>query len=419
MKQHIAFMLAALLCVGLTGCNQKTNDRENIKNSISNEQFGNKEKDLNTPTVEIVDHHGTHIGSIFQNTGTTLTNNGIFYSTVYSENVSTDTISTEITDGNKETVTYHLYDLQTNNDYVLGSIPDQDYEAGYSRTELNGKLYTLITTGNALDQIPDPLFLAEFDLITHTVNQFRVSNNGFPYTAMTSVNGKLLIVNHDQTDKLDDILYLFEPDNSETKEVLRFELKDDSGDTIRQMYSDGENVYLLRLRFENKSVKMFLDTYDNDFNKLSERDISSFLEKGSDNSLVSDDIENEMKQMVSKFMVLDKRFVYYENFSISRFFGNLENGEILEETKGVGDQFLAASGSGNPFFYYAFGGGKNENAVFELKNNSLSKSFFKADDTRYYITAASINQNGNRLIQVDYINPDDGNDTLPTKLYYI
>ena len=164
---------------------------------------------------------------------------------------------------------------------------------------------------------------------------------------------------------------------------------------------------------------MFLDTYDNDFNKLSERDISSFLEKGSDNSLVSDDIENEMKQMVSKFMVLDKRFVYYENFSISRFFGNLENGEILEETKGVGDQFLAASGSGNPFFYYAFGGGKNENAVFELKNNSLSKSFFKADDTRYYITAASINQNGNRLIQVDYINPDDGNDTLPTKLYYI
>lgn len=123
--------------------------------------------------------------------------------------------------------------------------------------------------------------------------------------------------------------------------------------------------------------------------------------------------------MVSKFMVLDKRFVYYENFSISRFFGNLENGEILEEIKGVGDQFLAASGSGNPFFYYAFGGGKNENAVFELKNNSLSKSFFKADDTRYYITAASINQNGNRLIQVDYINPDDGNDTLPTKLYYI
>ncbi|MBQ8943453.1 MAG: hypothetical protein IJ050_03025, partial [Clostridia bacterium] len=117
-------------------------------------------------------------------------------------------------------------------------------------------------------------------------------------------------------------------------------------------------------------------------------------------------------------MVLDGKYVYYENFSTTRFLGNIEDGKLFNETEGVGDMFLASSGSGKPFFYCIFGGEKNENSIFEWKNGTLEKTIFKADDDQYYITAASRSPDGKTLIEVAYTNPEDRNDSLPTKIYY-
>ena len=125
-----------------------------------------------------------------------------------------------------------------------------------------------------------------------------------------------------------------------------------------------------------------------------------------------------MKQMVSRFMVLDEKYVYYENFSATRFLENIEDSKIFGETEGAGDMFLASSGSGVPFFYCIFGGANNENSIYELKNGTLEKTVFKADDDRYYITAASRSSHGKTLLQVDYTNPEDRNDSLPAKIYY-
>ncbi len=434
MKRYFSLLICALLCIGITGCSRESGDTEaqvSDKSSItestdetsenssnaSDEQSDTKETVRNM--MEVVDKDGKHIGQIPFNSGMTLTNNGIFYTTSISGTTSLDTIAVGLNEGEKDVVVYHLYDIQTDESYDFGSIPDQDYEAGYCRTELDGKLYTLITTGNVMDREPDPLLLAEFDLTEHTISQYRISDNGFPYTAMAEANGKLLILNHDQTDVLNDKLYLFDPESKQTEQVMQFELNGNTGDTIRSMYSDGKNIYILRLHFEGENnVTMFLDTYDLDLKKLSERDISSMLKESAGKNLVPEDVANEMKQMVSNFMVLDEKYVYYENFSATRFLGNMEDGKLFSETEGKGDMFLASSGSGAPFFYCIFGGGENENIIYEWKSGTLEKTVFKADDDRYYITAASRSPDGKTLIQVAYTNPEDRNDTLPMKIYY-
>lgn len=434
MKRYFLLLLCALLCIGITGCSKesgsietqvsnksnvtKSTDEasENSKNE-SDEQSDTKEMLENM--MEVVDKDGRHTGQIPFNSGMTLTNNGIFYTTSISGTTSPDTIAVGLNEGEKDVVVYHLYDTKTDKSCSFGSIPDQDYEAGYCRTELNGKLYTLITTGNAMDKEPDPLLIAEFDLTEHTINQYKISDNGFPYTAMAAVNGKLLILNHDQTDVLHDKLYLFDPKSKQTEQVMQYELNGNTGDTIRSMYSDGENIYILRLHFEgDNNVAMLLDTYDLDLKKLSEKDISAMLKESAGKNLVSEDLPNEMKQMVSKFMVLNEKYVYYENFSTTRFLGNVEDGKLFSETEGSGDMFIVSSGSGAPFFYCIFGGGMNENSIYEWKNGTLEKTVFKADDDRYYITAASRSPDGKTLIQVAYTNPEDRNDTLPTKIYY-
>lgn len=434
MKRYFSLLICALLCIGITGCSKESGDTEaqfsdkssntestdeTTENSpnASDEQSNTKETVKNM--MEVVDKDGKHIGQIPFNSGMTLTNNGIFYTTSISGTTSPDTIAVGLNEGEKDVVVYHLYDIKNDESYDFGSIPDQDYEAGYCRTELNGKLYTLITTGNAMDNEPDPLILAEFDLTDHTISQYRISDNGFPYTAMAEVNGKLLLLNHDQTDVLNDKLYLFDPESKQTEQVMQFELNGNTGDTIRSMNSDGKNIYILRLHFEGENnVTMFLDAYGLDLKKQSEKDISSMLRESAGNALVPEDVANEMKQMVSKFMVLDEKYVYYENFSTTRFLGNIEDGKLFSETEGAGDTFLASSGSGVPFFYCIFGGEKNENSIYELKSGTLGKSVFNADDDRYYITAASRSPDGKTIIQVAYTNPEDRNDTLPTKIYY-
>ncbi len=434
MKRTVILIMAALLLLITAGCGQDRSNTEQLsgqsspkdsyddsadsRQGASEEESDSKALPRFSRTAEIVDKNGRHIGEIAENGMATMTDSGIFYSTANLEGTGTEPIGAGVPEGAKETYTYYLYDPRTNEHFCFGTVADQDYEAGYVRTELNGKLYTIITTGDALDNIADPLLLLEFDLQAHSVSQYKISDNGFPYTAMTQVGGKLLILNHDQTDKLHDKLYLFDPDSREIKQVLQFELSDNKGDTIRSVYSDQKHIYLLRLRFiGDNQVKPFLDTYDLSFAKQSEKDVSSMFDAGSDDFMALEDIVNEMKQAVSRFMVLNEGYVYYENFSTTRFLGRMEDGTVFDEPKGTGDLFAASSGSGKPFFCYIFRGGKNENAVFEWNNGSLSKTVFKADDDRYYITAASVSPNGKRLIQVEYANPNDRNDTLPKKLY--
>ncbi len=451
--KRLSIIILAVLLIGTAGCSGKTSSEssktqpqsqisdkkesmsesskpltdessENSKpltdESSENSKPHEEETDTENIITEVVDKNSRHIGEIRKSGSVTLTDYGIFYTTVKTLSVQDAPITTGTAD-NVTTTTYHLYDPVKNEHYDFGSVSGQDYEAGYVRTEIDGRLYTLITTGNALDNIPDDLLLVEFDLVKHSIQQYKLSDNGFPYTAMTEINGNLLILNHDQQEKLCDKLLLFNTKTKDCQQVLEFELNNNQGDTIRGIYSDGEQIYLLRLHFEDENnIRMFLDSYDIQFQKLSEKDISPMIQKSVEKSLTPADIPNEMKQMLSRFMVLNRQYVYYENFSATCFLGNTETGELFKEFDGMGGLFLAASGSGKPFFYYIFGGGDNvkENAVFEWKDGTLEKSVFAADDERYYIVSATVSPNGKKLIQTEYVNPNDRNDSLPARLYY-
>lgn len=372
------------------------------------------------PLTEIVDTTGRSYGHIRSNGIVTLTDHGIFY-TINRSDRSIEGTDTQNFEGNvgKTVTNYYLYDPRTGENSAFGSIPDQDYEAGYVRMELDGTLYTLLTTGNAMDTIPDPLLLVAFDLTAHTIQTYPISDNGFPYTAMTAADGKLLILNHDQTDTLHDRLYQFDPTTKAVREVLQWELKNNIGDSLRQVYCDGQHLYLLRVHFQGQAdATLWLDTYDLSFRKQSERDISDLLKQSISDSLTPEDADNEIRQMVSRLLLLDGNILYYENFSTTRFVAQLDTGTLLDIPSGLGDRWLASSGSGEPFFYVAFDGAA-ENSVFDQHGDRLDKTLFHADDPHYYLTAASSSPDGHRLFQVDYTNPNDRNDSLPRKLYWV
>ena len=440
MKHYSALILSALLCLSVVGCSNQQNspDKQSAQSSVSEsvtETSDNSKADADESAesrqdesskesknmifgIEIVDKDGNSIGEIHQNVGGTMTNHGIFY--LVNENADNDQSLTAaaINEGEKSRISYHLYDPQSKEDYSFGIVPEQDYEAGYARIELNDKLYTIITTGNAMDQEPDKMLLLEFDLKEHTIAKYPISDNGFPYTAMTEMDGNLLILNHDQTDTLHDRLYLFDTDTKTTKEVLTFELANDQGDSIRSMYSDGQSLYLLRLHFDGAdNVKMMLDTYDRNFQKLSEKDVSSLLAKAVSGSLTADDVVNETKQMVSSFQVLNEKYLYYENFSVTRFLADTESGALFEEISGK--TAAASTGSGKKCFCLIYSENKDENLIYEWNNDHLEKTVFNASDDRYYITLISRSPDGNTLIQVDYTDPNNRNNTLPTKLYLL
>ncbi|MGN0470412.1 MAG: hypothetical protein ACI4GV_05820 [Acutalibacteraceae bacterium] len=426
MKKLTVTIFAALFVIGVfSGCNQhkdnnftpesssisdddhKTSNNDKTQDSVSsNVQSENEDFDVveefENFTAEIVDKTSKQLGKIHRNSVATITDYGIFY-TAYPENAN---------DG--KTIEYHIYDPKSNKDKLLGTLDNQSYEAAYARTELDNKIYTLVMTGELLDNEKDPLWLLEFDMSSCTMAKHKLTENGFPYTTMTVANGKLLIIDHDQQDIQYDRILEFDPITNSIKSVLSFDLSNDlRGDTLRQVYCDENNIYLLRLNFVSDSdIKMFLDTYDMQYNKQSEMDISSMLAETVSNNLAPEDFFNEMKQMANCFAILDGRYIYYENFSASRFLGDLKSGKLLIETDSL---FTASSGSGKPLFFYQYGG----NEIFELKDGKFEKSVFNANDNRYYITFASSSSDGSRLIQTDYINPDDRNDTLPSLLYYI
>ena len=190
--------------VSQTSVSENSNQDSQNKQDESSDQSSVRESSPDdyledSTAYRIVDRNGKQIGQIPQSGMITMTDYGLFYSTSEEqpEGISVGTDSDSDTQ-------FHLYDPVKNESYDFGTIEDMDYEAGYVRTELDGILYTLITTGDALDTIPDPLILLAFDLKAHTVRQHVISENGFPYTAMTEAEGKLLILNHNQQDTKND-----------------------------------------------------------------------------------------------------------------------------------------------------------------------------------------------------------------------
>ena len=269
-------------------------------------------------TMPILDKGGDIIGRIDARAVCTAADSGIFYS-IFALSENRFTADAE----------YRFFDKESGRDVLLGTLKDQGYEAVYSRTEYNGKLYTLAVTGNPMSGEPVTLVLLAADPGSGSMKEYVISKNGFPYASMAVSNGKLLVMNHEMTEPKLDKLYEFDPVSETVSEALSFSSDTDS---LRGVCSAKDGFYLLRLRIGGDGNTLFLDRYDNARVKASELSVHDTLAKAVmdiPGILNRQDALNELGMNVSTFDVEDDRYLIYENFGLTRLVVDLQTGETV------------------------------------------------------------------------------------------
>ena len=348
----IAPVAALMAAVVFTGCAKSASPTES-QNSADN-----------NVVIPITSESGLKIADIRSRGDVLLVpGNGIFYS--------------QTKNNSESTIEYHLlrYDDKVT-DTNFGTVTNESYEAMYSRTVVNNKLYTLAITGDILDNIPDPQWLMEFDLESGKMEEYKLTDNGFPYSYMTAMDDKILILEHDQQDKLIDHIVEFDTSSKSITEIMNFELtKDLTGETIRGMYSDFGNLYVLRIFFGGDGrLAACIDVFDKEYQKTGEFDITDILTTAMKECLAEQDVKGELQQMVSSFKVLDNGVFYYENFSSTRIFGNMITGEVLY---GLNDLFSSSKDVRSANFYTLFDEPLSEeiegNSIYSFNDGKLNK----------------------------------------------
>ncbi|MFR7477650.1 MAG: hypothetical protein ACLUUJ_02090 [Acutalibacteraceae bacterium] len=322
--------------------------------------------------------------------------------------------SQEITD-----MDYYRYDFATNRSVKIGTIENWVYESKYNTTVIGNTLYMFITTQEE-DQKESTLHLYKIDLESNDMSVVFSEKGAFQYNAMTSFGDTLYIVQI-----LDNGCDMIAYDTvSGARDILkRFDFDDaaGTGETIRQITSDDDTLVWLRLKIdEEQHTALYLDRYTADMTLIESADLSSITSERTD--LDKTDWENERRQGVSTFWVRDNLF-YYENFSITRLLGKIENGSITSMTETAlpgtwGAAYEAVQNSDSIIFYEAFA---KDNKIYWLDGdtgNLREASFKVADDERYAIHNLSRDTRGNLLIYMGYEDPDTG-ETLEPRLYYV
>ncbi|MBQ4426057.1 MAG: hypothetical protein II882_10050 [Lachnospiraceae bacterium] len=402
MKKVLSLLLAALLAAALMGCGE--NGKESAAPGTQPEG-SQKEQATDTPDtkaespaeassdaqpedgLEILDKDGKRLGAISQRASCTAADEGIFYSVV-------DQAEYALTG----TAQYRFFRLADGSDVLLGTLEDQGYEALYARTELDGVVYALAVTGNPFDNEPDTLWLLAFDTEKGSMEKYAVSEHGHPYAALTAVNGKLFIMNHEMTEPACDTVYVFDPAAGSVDELLSF--ADTAEASLRSICAAEDGFFLLRLRTADGQPQLSLDRYDSSGKKLSEKALNEMCLAALlkvQGIISEDDAKNELAMMVSHFSVEESRYLFYENFSVTRLILDLETGEaLLAET----DLYTMSPGGGSPVVYRInfpgddFAGPE----ILALQDGAMTQLAFTAPDERTLIQSVSHSPAGTWLV---------------------
>lgn len=390
MKRLISFIFIMIFIYSFCGCNNDSVDNYN-SNKLSELSSDLNEKliiyDNNSvfDTIEI-------FGNILQ------TNDGFIYSKYIDES-----------SGKLTEMEYYRYIFNTKKSVRLGSIKDwslQTNEAEY----INNHIYYFVSTGDITSYEDRKLKFIDIDLNNNTMSELSSETGGFPYNSMAAA-GNLVLMS-----KVLKNGSCLEAYNTETKEIrtlksFNFDDKNNIGEAVRKISVNEQDktisLLMLKITAEN-NVSLSIETYDYDMNLLDTIDISTI---SSDN--------NELCQGVS-FFDYTNNYVYYENFSITRFLG-LVNKSNLEKFNSINETFQMAHETvkdNEINLFYQLGDENNYIYLFNTKVGTLKKSTFKADDDRYYITNMSKDNENNLIILMDYKNPDTS-ERLDTRLYFI
>lgn len=393
MKRLISFIFIMIFIYSFCGCNNDSND--SVDNYNSN-KLSELSSDLNEKLI-IYDNNSVFdtieiFGNILQ------TNDGFIYSKYIDES-----------SGKLTEMEYYRYIFNTKKSVRLGSIKDwslQTNEAEY----INNHIYYFVSTGDITSYEDRKLKFIDIDFNNNTMSELSSETGGFPYNSMAAA-GNLVLMS-----KVLKNGSCLEAYNTETKEIrtlksFNFDDKNNIGEAVRKISVNEQDqtisLLMLKITAEN-NVSLSIETYDYDMNLLDTIDISTI---SSDN--------NELCQGVS-FFDYTNNYVYYENFSITRFLG-LVNKSNLEKFNSINETFQMAHETvkdNEINLFYQLGDKNNYIYLFNTKVGTLKKSTFKADDDRYYITNMSKDNENNLIILMDYKNPDTS-ERLDTRLYFI
>lgn len=348
---------------------------------------------------DILDQSGNLLGRIDARAAASAADEGIFYS-IFAPGENETTAAAQ----------YRFFRASDGKDIHLGTLEDQGYEAAYTRTEMNGIVYTLALTGNPFDSEPDSLWLLAFDPVRETMDKFLVSDDASPYGVLSAANGTVLIMVHEMKAPKHDRVFAFDPASGALQEVLSFLSTGDECESLRSLYTDGEHLYLLRLIVKNGGGDtLYLDTYDSSYNKLSELSLQELVfSEEYPGILTPDDEKLELSMLVSRFAVRDGRYLWYENFGVTRALLDLETGRNLFAKD---DNYSLSIGGGVPVFYFFDLGqaepGQDVQGLYELQNGAVEKISLTPPDARGMIQGVSLSPSGTRLVKFSSAAPRD------------
>ncbi|MDP4119602.1 MAG: hypothetical protein Q8876_00890 [Bacillota bacterium] len=388
------FVCFLVILIFLNGCKMQSENKNNsLSNSKTNDISGNNL--ITNETLSIYDINNKVIGTIEHYGAITQTDDSIIYTTI--PNNSTQSI-TEID--------YYQYVFKTKDRIKLGTVKNWSYQTA-DKVFINNHLYTYITT-DMDDANKRTLKFVDIDLINHTMSDIFSEKGGFPYNSMAVVGNQVLMAKV-LANGCD--LEEYNPETKKMTTLKRFDFNDKTniGETIRQINADNDTISLLMLKKRTSdSVKLVIDIYDHNMNFLHSVDMSS----------ISSD-KNELRQGVSHFIV-SNNYIYYENFSSTRFLGEIEGNNVVKimETDATFEKaFDIVKNERTNLFYQSY----NSNKDLYLLNNAngtIQKTTVSLNDKRYSIINISRDTKDNCLLTLYYKDPNTG-DTLVPKLYYI
>ena len=395
-NKMITLILSLLLAVAVAGCGQKAPSSDTPTDAPSEKTTEAEEGQTLDHYSEIADQEGHVIGKIPRGVSATACDAGLFYSIFQpAENEFTATAE------------YRFFRTEDRKDIRLGLLSDQGYEAVFTRTELGGVIYTLAVTGNPMDFEKDTLWLLAFDPMKETMQQYKVSEYGFPYTAMASSNGRLYIMNHEQDKQSLDKIYEFDPETGKVREVLTYQ---NSRDSLRSVAAAEDGFYVLNLKIRDEGNELWLEHYDLSGKKVSEQQAHDVMAKAAQeiNGLSRDDLQNEFGMMVSDFAVIDGRYLFYENFGITRIAVDLETEEVLFAGT---DLMNMSKGSGVKMIYkLSFADDPEETPeIYAFRDGAFDEATFEPKDERVHLQSISSSPGGTwavRMVNSDQRDPD-------------
>ena len=236
--------------------------------------------------------------------------------------------------------------------------------------------------------------LLAFDPAGKTVKSFTVSEDGFPYTSMTVSDGMLVIMNHELANGKTDKLYQFDPASETVREVLSFAA---DADSLRGVCASGEELFLLRLKLNSDGEnEMYVDRYDRNYRKISEQPVSDMLTAAILNisgMQSRQDVQNEFGLYVSRFAVLDGRYLVYENFGLSRVIADLQSGETLLAKD---DTYSVSDGTGRPVVYRLDfeTDTASSQEIYGIEDGKLKQFSFQPEESHPMMAGISRSANG-------------------------